>query len=515
MWTIRTPLRLLVATATVLPLALHRAGPGDWPAYGGDAGGSRFSPLTQIHRGNVAALPSPGRFTPARPGAAACRHHAAFEATPIVVDGTMYLSHAARPRHRARPGDRPASAGASTRGSTPRRPSATTPAAACRTWLDPAPRPGAAVPASDRRRDRGCAAHRARRARPARPARIRRRAARWICAAGSATRRVRAGEYEETSPPAVVNGLVVVGSAVADNSRTDAASGEVRALRRAHRRAALDAGIPCRRTRPIRRTARWRGPTAHRTGAANAWSRARRRSGARSRVRPHRQPEPRLLRRRAAGRQPLRQLDRRAARVDGAGRVVVPDRAPRPVGLRQRVAAGAGDRAARRPRRAAVLQATKTGQLFVLDRETGAPIVPGRGAARAALAPSPARKPSPTQPFSAIRPLEPAAADADDSVWAPTPDRAACRAQIAGAAQRGLVHAAEPRGHAGAAVEHRRRALGRRRVRSGAQIAVVPMNSVAARWCSSSRASTHRHARDAQRIAHGRGVRAACAARRT
>jgi hypothetical protein len=56
MWTIRTPLRLLVATATVLPFALHRVGPGDWPAYGGDAGGSRFSPLTQVHRGNVAAL---------------------------------------------------------------------------------------------------------------------------------------------------------------------------------------------------------------------------------------------------------------------------------------------------------------------------------------------------------------------------------------------------------------------------------------------------------------------------
>ena len=37
-------------------------------------------------------------------------------------------------------------------------------------------------------------------------------------------------EHEVTSPPAIIGGLVVVGSAVADNSRTDAASGEVRAF---------------------------------------------------------------------------------------------------------------------------------------------------------------------------------------------------------------------------------------------------------------------------------------------
>ena len=37
-------------------------------------------------------------------------------------------------------------------------------------------------------------------------------------------------EYVETSPPAIVNGLIVVGSAIADNNRRDAASGEVRAL---------------------------------------------------------------------------------------------------------------------------------------------------------------------------------------------------------------------------------------------------------------------------------------------
>ena len=39
-----------------------------------------------------------------------------------------------------------------------------------------------------------------------------------------------AGEYEETSPPAVIDDLVIVGSAVADNNRVDAPSGVVRAF---------------------------------------------------------------------------------------------------------------------------------------------------------------------------------------------------------------------------------------------------------------------------------------------
>jgi quinoprotein glucose dehydrogenase len=66
------------------------------------------------------------------------------------------------------------------------------------------------------------------------------------------------GEYEETSPPAVVDDLVIVGSAVADNSRADMASGEVRAF---------DA-----RTGALRWT--WHPLVANPdAGAANAWSR--------------------------------------------------------------------------------------------------------------------------------------------------------------------------------------------------------------------------------------------------
>jgi len=63
-------------------------------------------------------------------------------------------------------------------------------------------------------------------------------------------------EYEETSPPAVIGDLVVVGSGVADNNYVDAASGEVRAF---------DAS-----TGKLAWT--WDPMPGQRTGAANTWS---------------------------------------------------------------------------------------------------------------------------------------------------------------------------------------------------------------------------------------------------
>src|SRR6185295_15272965 len=66
------------------------------------------------------------------------------------------------------------------------------------------------------------------------------------------------GEYEETSPPAVVDDLVVVGSAIADNHRADSPTGEVRAFdaRTGARRWSFD---------PL--------PANPGAGAGNAWSR--------------------------------------------------------------------------------------------------------------------------------------------------------------------------------------------------------------------------------------------------
>jgi quinoprotein glucose dehydrogenase len=80
-----------------------------------------------------------------------------------------------------------------------------------------------------------------------------------------------ASEYEETSPPTVVDGVVVVGSAVADNNRIDAASGEVRGYdaRTGALRWTFDP-VPQNRADPA--SATWIGPNAHRTGAANSWT---------------------------------------------------------------------------------------------------------------------------------------------------------------------------------------------------------------------------------------------------
>jgi len=64
----------------------------DWPVYGGDAGGTRYSTLKQITRANVSQLKpawtyhsgdiSDGSEFPVR---------SAFEATPLLIDGVLYV----------------------------------------------------------------------------------------------------------------------------------------------------------------------------------------------------------------------------------------------------------------------------------------------------------------------------------------------------------------------------------------------------------------------------------------
>jgi quinoprotein glucose dehydrogenase len=64
------------------------AADGDWPNYGRDAGGTRFSPLKQIDKTNVDKLQVAWEFHTGEPKS----RNSAFEATPIFVDGTLYLS---------------------------------------------------------------------------------------------------------------------------------------------------------------------------------------------------------------------------------------------------------------------------------------------------------------------------------------------------------------------------------------------------------------------------------------
>ena len=99
-----------------------------------------------------------------------------------------------------------------------------------------------------------------------------------------------------TSPPAVIDNLVVVGSSIDDNSRVDMPAGVVRAFdaRTGALRWAWDP-IPPNEAEPAADPAkRWR------TGAANAWSILAVDPAAASRLRADRQREPRLLRRPAS-----------------------------------------------------------------------------------------------------------------------------------------------------------------------------------------------------------------------
>jgi quinoprotein glucose dehydrogenase len=74
--------------------ALHGdAGRSDeWPSYGNDPGGTRYSPLTQIDRANVTRLRVAWTYRTGEVGGAPPYGHIAFEATPVMVDGTLFLS---------------------------------------------------------------------------------------------------------------------------------------------------------------------------------------------------------------------------------------------------------------------------------------------------------------------------------------------------------------------------------------------------------------------------------------
>ena len=64
-----------------------------WPTYSDDPGGTRYSPAKQIDRSNVSQLKVAWTFrTGALPHDEELDHKAAFEATPILVDGKLYLS---------------------------------------------------------------------------------------------------------------------------------------------------------------------------------------------------------------------------------------------------------------------------------------------------------------------------------------------------------------------------------------------------------------------------------------
>jgi quinoprotein glucose dehydrogenase len=235
--------------------------PDDWPYYGRDAGGMRFSPLTQINHGNVSRLKVAWTFhTGDVSDGRGNRKRSGFETTPLLIDGTLYLT-------------------------TPfNRVIALNPETGEQRWTYD-PKTELSWNYGDGLINRGVAAWPAPGVTETKP--VRRRLfeatldARLIAvdaATGAPCQdfgeggqvslrnvaRYIPGQYHMTSPPAVIDDLVVVGSSIDDNSRADMPSGVVRAF---------DARTGALRWswEPIPPNA---NPPANtwRTGAANAWS---------------------------------------------------------------------------------------------------------------------------------------------------------------------------------------------------------------------------------------------------
>jgi quinoprotein glucose dehydrogenase len=399
---------------------------GEWAYYGGDPGGSRFSPLTQINRTNVQNLKiawiyhtgdvSDGSKHPRRSG---------FEATPIMVDGVLYLSTAFNRVIALDPEtgaerwsydphidlNRGYSEGLINRGVS--------------TWADS--RSGA---------------------RYARRIFIATIDARLICldaatgnpcadfgSAGQVDLShgirniIREGEYEETSPPAIIDGLVIVGSSVADNDRVESPSGLVRAFDA--RTGALRWSwnpIPQDSRDPASKS--WHGDSASKTGAANAWSVIAVDPARHLVYVPTGSASPDYYGGERNG--DNRWANSVVALQAQSGKLVWGfqlvhhdlwdyDTASPPL-LTTLVRGGV--------RTPVVIQGNKTGNLFVLDRVSGAPVFPveERTVPRSDV---PGEQTSPTQPFPVVPPpLSPQRVGPDDAWGLTTEERDACRERM-------------------------------------------------------------------------------------
>jgi quinoprotein glucose dehydrogenase len=88
--------RLFVIVCVAVASAAARGqvpGDSEWPNYGNDPGGMRYSLLSQINRENVSTLKVAWTFhTGDVSDGSRDRKRSGFEATPILVDGTLYFT---------------------------------------------------------------------------------------------------------------------------------------------------------------------------------------------------------------------------------------------------------------------------------------------------------------------------------------------------------------------------------------------------------------------------------------
>jgi quinoprotein glucose dehydrogenase len=413
-----------------LLLALVLQSPGDWPVYGRDPGGARFSPLTQITRENVVRLQVAWTYHAKIPDMSGMDHRPpALEVTPIVVDGTMYVitptgivaaldpaTGTERWRYDAGVNPHRGYGDFASRGVSFWRDSRAAPGAACArrvvaTTID------ARLVSLDAATGKPCAEF----------------------GSGGVVDlrkglRVTPDEfafYEVTSPPAIVGDLIITGSAIADNTNLAPASGEVRAwdARTGALKWSFDP-IPQDSTDPAFKT--WEKWSAPHTGGANVWSVMAVDAERDLVFLPTSSPAPDYFGGMRLGEN--RYANSIVALRASTGKVVWHfqtshhdiwdyDNAAPPA------LATATPRGAKIP---VVIQVPKTGMMYVLDRATGKPVfaVEERPVPASSV---PGEVASKTQPFTVVTPpLSPLAYSAADA-WGPTPDaEAACR-QLLGA----------------------------------------------------------------------------------
>jgi quinoprotein glucose dehydrogenase len=409
---------ILATSAAAAQVSAQQSSDGafaDWPYYGSDPGGNRYSPLTQINRTNITQLKIAWEYhTGDLSDGSGGRRVSAFETTPIVAHDTMYFS---TPFNRVIALDpetgkerwsfdpkidlrTPYSEGLINRGVTLWTDPSTADSSACgrRIFLATI---DARLFALDGASGRPCANFGVNG---------------QIDLTLGISNITRRGEYQETSAPAVTADLVIVGSSIADNDRVASPSGVVRAF---------DA-----RTGELRWSWNPIPENLAPTGAGNAWSTisvdAERDlifvpTGAAS-------PDYHGFKRPGDNRwaNSVVALSAKTGALVWGFQLVHHDlwdydTPPQPVlatlrryGVETPV----------------VIQGNKTGNLYVLDRETGGPVF-GIEERPVPKGDADGLETSPTQPFPlAPPPLVPQRLTADDA-WGLTPqDRDACRATI-------------------------------------------------------------------------------------
>jgi quinoprotein glucose dehydrogenase len=418
---------LVAACACVAPLAhAADAANSDWPTYGNDPGGSRFAPLHQIDRSNVTGLRQVWSYRTGDLGEGfPSGKRLAFEATPILIDGVLYVStpygqvHAIRAATGERiwqydsqlPKDRQYSENTS-RGVS--------------AWRDPDAAPGAACAlrvlfgtldarliAIDAASGAPCVGFG--------------KAGVVDLNEGSRPRDV--GNYLVTSPPVLWHNLVITGSAVGDNRAVDNELGIVRAFD-ARTGALVWSWDPIPRTADNPVYAQWTEAAAKITGAANAWSVLSLDAQLGLVYVPVGSASPDFYGGERTG--DNRHANSVVALNAASGDVVWArqlvhhdlwdyDMPAQPVLI---------DLQRDGQTIPALVQATKMGMLFVLDRRSGEPLygieerpVPQDGVAGETL--------SPTQPFSALPSLVPNGKLTKDDAWGFTAwDRGKCSDEI-------------------------------------------------------------------------------------